>query len=246
MQKDKLINVALFLLSFAFIYMIAYPMYAGSGYNVLGKSNIMFEYAKNRELKNLQAVAIDLKDNGVNQSTAYANVDKYKKSRIEIALPSKIDIARVINDIDKMAEKSNVKLSDIKFTKIANNKKFSELNIYNIGFTMTGVAELRHPVPPRLQGRRHAAAEVGPRAQRHVRQLCGQRNPGRVERAGLLVPGQPADGRHAREAERAGHALLPAMEPARPRDQAQLPLRRLSAHGAGGCLQRAQRLERDR
>ena len=138
MQKDKLINVALFLLSFAFIYMIAYPMYAGSGYNVLGKSNIMFEYAKNRELKNLQAVAIDLKDNGVNQSTAYANVDKYKKSRIETALPSKIDIARVINDIDKMAEKSNVKLSDIKFTKIANNKKFSELNIYNIGFTMSG------------------------------------------------------------------------------------------------------------
>ncbi len=51
-------------------------------------------------------------------------------------------------------------------------------------------AEHGHPVPPRLQVRRHAAAEVGPRVQRHVRELRRQRNPGRLERAGVGVPGR--------------------------------------------------------
>ena len=69
-------------------------------------------------------------------------------------------------------------------------------------------AQPGHPIPPRLQDRWHAAAEVGPRVQRHVSELRRQRNPGGLERAGLGVPERPADGSHDRPAERAGHAVL--------------------------------------
>ena len=54
-------------------------------------------------------------------------------------------------------------------------------------------AEAGHPVPPRLQVGRHAAAALRARVQRHVRELRRQRNPGRLERAGLGVPQRSAD-----------------------------------------------------
>ena len=139
MKKENIIIISLYAISIFLIIGVAYPIYSGGGLKVLpNTSNIMYELARYDSLKDLELEALKLKDNGIIQAENYINISQDKKSRIDVSIPEKIDIGRKINDLAKIAQAHKMKMSDIKFSKNTVNKKFPDLNTYDMSMSLEG------------------------------------------------------------------------------------------------------------
>ena len=138
MKKENIITIILYIISFCIVYAVAFPIYNGHGINTLGTSNIIYEIAKQKDLKALELTANNLVSSGKAQYLAYSEIDPEKISRIDISIPKKIDIARVVNDISKVADQYKLKMSETKFSKNTNSKKYNNLNVYDLSFSFEG------------------------------------------------------------------------------------------------------------
>ena len=139
MKTEDLVTGLLYVASAVLLLGFAYPMYNGGGYPILSNSsNVIYEIARNEDIKLLYTEAVNLKNTGVSQATSYTNIDSVKRSRIETAVPLKMDVPRVINDLDKIANKNKMIMVTIGFSKIENNSKYPSLNVYNFNLSVQG------------------------------------------------------------------------------------------------------------
>ncbi len=140
MKSENLIIIALYLTSFLIVYTVAIPLYSGAGSLKAfpDSSNVMYELARHKDLESLYDEAVKLKDNGLKESVSYKNIDQAKKLRIDLALPKKIDMARVINDLDKIAHSHNMNNTSISFSKIPSSSAYSGVNIYLLNLALEG------------------------------------------------------------------------------------------------------------
>ncbi|MDQ5923876.1 MAG: hypothetical protein QG614_161 [Patescibacteria group bacterium] len=138
-NKTSLITITIYVLSFLLIYFIAYPLYSGRGVDLFNQSNVIYEYTKTQELQSYYELAQEFKNQGLQQVSAYQNINPLEKDRINIAIPENLDISRLINDLDKIADNTNIKSSSINFGKSNNNSDSNEkLSVYKLSYTVNG------------------------------------------------------------------------------------------------------------
>jgi Tfp pilus assembly protein PilO len=136
-MNRNLLNTLIYLIGFAVIWLFAYPLYSGGGYNMLGTSNLITEKYRKDDLTEAYTTAASIGNITNSNLVAYRNIDQLSMERIDKAIPSKIDIARMINNLDKLASASNLKASEFRYNKGV-NKKLSNTGVYEISYTVTG------------------------------------------------------------------------------------------------------------
>ncbi len=139
-MNKTILNSAIFIISFLIMYSFAYPFYNGGGLKVFpDKKSVIELQGENRELEDSYEIAKSLSQNTKSESAAFANIDQLQRARINAAIPKEVDISRTINDINQLVKNSNMKMTDIKFTKNINGSKtLNKLAVYQINFSLEG------------------------------------------------------------------------------------------------------------
>lgn len=139
-MNKTILNSAVVIIAFFVAYLFAYPFYNGGGLKVFpSKKSVTELQGENKELNESYETAKSLSQNTKNESTAFANINKYEKDRINAAIPKEIDISRTVNDINQLIRNNNLKMTDIKFTKNTNSSKtLSKLTVYQINYSLEG------------------------------------------------------------------------------------------------------------
>lgn len=143
-NKTSLITIFLYIFSFIIVYTLAYPLYSGRGINLLHylglpESNVVYEITKGQELQKYKLTAEEFRSNAMNQAAAYQNIPPEKKDRINIAIPQKLDLGRLINDLDKISDNSSMKSSAVTFAKAGSSSQTNDtITTYRLSYNLKG------------------------------------------------------------------------------------------------------------
>ncbi len=139
-MNKTILNSAIFIIAFLLMYSFAYPFYNGGGLKVFpDKRSVTELQGENKELEDSYDTAKSLSQNTKSESAAFANIDQVQRTRINAAIPKEVDISRTINDINQLVKNSNMKMTDIKFTKNTNGSRtLNKLTVYQLNFSLEG------------------------------------------------------------------------------------------------------------
>lgn len=137
MSKNTIINLILLGASIMMIYAWLYPNYNGGGLNIFNRSNIIYEIAKSKQLDEVKMLANDLNGVGQEQVNYYNTLPISVRQSIDTAIPNKVDMARIINDIDKLTKRFNLKSVNVNYNKTSSVEN-PGLYVYELNVPIVG------------------------------------------------------------------------------------------------------------
>lgn len=133
-MNKTVLNILLFIIPIAIIWQFAYPLYSGSGSELLDRKSVQYYIARKKDLDNTYKMAEGLASRGEEETKAYQSIPLDQKNRIESSITSDFDIARTVNDLSTLARNNKLKISDIKFSK-SNQVKKNNTNVFPVSFS---------------------------------------------------------------------------------------------------------------
>jgi len=138
-MNKNLITLLISIVAFSLLYTIALPLYTDTGLNLLEKKSIMVLQSENEELKQSLDTAKSLATYVQTESINFNEIPPIEKMRIDMSIPKKIDLVRVINDVNQMANNNNLAIEGTRFARSSQGaSNIPNLNFYKIDFTLEG------------------------------------------------------------------------------------------------------------